>query len=63
MNFKKLHQQLDEFPAHSVTSLRSELWQATEFLNEGMEKEAEEIRAAVKTKLDYLLANSKPYNY
>lgn len=62
-HIKILHQKLDELPTQTAKSLRSQLWDATEHLNEGLINEAEEIRLEVEKKLEYILANVKPTNY
>jgi len=60
---QKLHLKIDELPPKSAQELRTQLWQATEHLNEGMFTEAEEIRETVVKKLEYLLANCTPISY
>lgn len=67
MNLNKqirlLHEEIDELPAKSARDLHIQLWDATEFLNEGMFTEADDIRQSVEKKLQRLLANCKPLNY
>ena len=65
MNLKtqiqKLHQEIDELPHNK--ELHAQLWDATEYLNEGMLEEADKIRMEGAQKLEYFLTNSKPINY